>query len=389
MRSCRPSLSVLLPLFLACACRPQAQHENSSDVIASGRHSVVSRPFGSLSNGTAVELITLTNASGMSVSVSSYGAIVTSIKVPDRGGRLADVALGYDTLEDYVKDTSHFGALIGRYANRIAKAQFTLDGHTYKLASNDGPNSLHGGVRGFDKFVWRAEPFERPTEVGVVFTRTSPDGEEGFPGNLAVKATYTLTNSNELMLDLVATTDQPTVVNLTQHTYFNLAGEGSGSVLDHQLVLNADRYTPVDAQLIPTGELASVAGTPFDFRARTAIGARIGLENAQLKLGKGYDHDFVLNRESDGLVLAARVEEAKSGRVLEVRTTEPGVQFYTANHFDGMIKGKAGHAYARHDAFCLETQHFPDSPNQPSFPTTRLDPGRTYRSRTVFAFSAQ
>ena len=388
MRLRRSSLLTFLALlFLACACSRQAPQEDSD--AAGGKPTVASQPFGALPDGTAVELITLTNASGMSVSVTSYGAIITSIKVPDRAGELADVALGYDTLDEYVKDTSHFGALIGRYANRIAKAQFALDGKTYKLARNDGPNSLHGGVQGFDKFVWKAEPFERPTEVGVVFTRTSPDGEEGFPGNLAVQATYTLTNDNELALELNATTDKPTVVNLTQHTYFNLAGEGSGNVLNHELTVDANRYTPVDDKLIPTGELARVAGTPFDFRTRTAIGARIGLDNAQLKLGNGYDHNFVLNREGNDLVLAARVKEAKSGRILEVHTTEPGVQFYTANHLDGTIKGKAGHAYAKHDAFCLETQHFPDSPNQSSFPTTRLDPGQTYQSRTVFAFSAQ
>jgi len=389
MRPCRSSLPALLTLLLlACACSRQAPQEDS-DAAGSGKPTVASQPFGNLPDGTAVELITLTNASGMSVSVTSYGAIITSIKVPDRTGKLADVALGYDTLDEYVQDTSHFGALIGRYANRIAKAQFVLDGKTYKLAKNDGPNSLHGGVKGFDKFVWKAEPFERPTEVGVVFTRTSPDGEEGFPGNLAVKAVYTLTNDNELALELNATTDKPTVVNLTQHSYFNLAGEGSGEVLKHELTVNANRYTPVDDKLIPTGELASVAGTPFDFRTRTAIGARIGLDNPQLKLGKGYDHNFVLNREGSDLVLAARVKEGKSGRILEVHTTEPGMQFYTANHFDGTIKGKAGHVYAKHDAFCLETQHFPDSPNQSSFPTTRLNPGQTYQSRTVFAFSVQ
>lgn len=389
MRSYRPSPLVLLALpLLTCACSRQAADE-AADAAGTAKLTVARAAFGTLPDGTAAELFTLTNAAGMSVSATSYGAIITSIKVPDRAGKLEEVALGYDTLDEYVKDASHFGSLVGRYANRIGKAQFALDGKTYKLARNDGPNTLHGGVKGFDKFVWHAEPFERATEVGVVFTRTSVDGEEGFPGNLAVKVTYTLTNGNELALDYSATTDKATVVNLTQHTYFNLAGEGSGNVLGHELTINANKYTPVDEMLIPTGELVSVAGTPFDFRTRTAIGARIGLNHAQLKLGKGYDHNFVINRENNDLVLAARVKSAKSGRVLEVRTTEPGVQFYTANHFDGTIKGKAGHLYAKNDAFCLEAQHFPDSPNKPAFPTTRLNPGETYQSRTVYAFSAQ
>lgn len=388
MRSSRESL--LIPLILTVlvsACGKQSAQVALQPALA--KPTVTRASFGSLPDGTAVDNYTLTNASGMSVNVISYGGIITSIKVPDRTGKLGEVALGYDSLEGYLKDTSHFGGLVGRYANRIGAAQFKLDGHTYTLAKNDGPNTLHGGNKGFDKVLWHAEPFERDTEVGVVLTRTSPDGEEGFPGNLALKVTYSLTNSNELALDYSATTDKPTVVNLTQHTYFNLAGEGTGNVLNHEVTINANRYTPVDQTLIPTGELAKVAGTPFDFRTRSLLGARINSNHPQILLGKGYDHNYVLNREGDGLVLAARVKDSKSGRVLEAHTTEPGMQFYTANHFDGSIIGKAGHAYAKHDAFCLETQHFPDSPNKPDFPSTRLNPGQTFHSRTVYSFSAQ
>jgi aldose 1-epimerase len=344
--------------------------------------------FGRLPDGTEVGLYTLTNSSGMEVGVIDYGGIVTSIKVPDRQGTRADVVLGFDSLAGYVKNPPYFGAIVGRYANRIAKAQFTLDGKTYKLAANNGPNTLHGGVKGFDKVVWQSEPFERGTEVGVVLTHTSPDGDEGFPGALAVRVTFTLSDTNQLSLDYTATTDAPTVVNLTHHDYFNLAGEGSGEVLGHTLLINADRYTPVDANLIPTGELASVAGTPFDFRMPTPIGAHIGADDVQIKRGSGYDHNFVINHQGNDLALAARVEEPKSGRVLEVSTTEPGVQFYSANFLKGNT-GKSGHDYADRGAFCLETQHFPDSPNHPAFPTTTLRPGEPFHSRTVYAFSVK
>jgi aldose 1-epimerase len=349
--------------------------------------SVSRASFGTLPDGTHVELFTLRNATGMEVQVTNYGGIITSIKVPDRHGKFADVTLGHTTLEGYLQHSPYFGAIVGRYANRIGKAQFVLDGRTYKLAANDGPNTLHGGLKGFDKAVWQAEPFERPGERGIVFTHTSPAGDEGFPGALALHVTYTLTDRNELMFDFQATTDAPTVVNLTQHAYFNLAGEGSGDVLGHVLTLNADRYTPVDATLIPSGELASVQGTPLDFRTPTAIGARIEADHPQLKLGKGYDHNYVLNRRGTELVLAARVEEPGSGRVLEVHTTEPGVQLYTGNFLDGSFTAKSGHVYGRRSGFCLETQHFPDSPNQPAFPSTTLRPGEEFRSRTVYTFT--
>ena len=343
--------------------------------------------FGTLPDGTALELFTLKNASGMEVSVTNYGGIITSLKVADRSGKIDDVTLGYESIDGYLKSSPYFGAIIGRYGNRIGKAQFELDGKTYKLPANDGPNTLHGGVKGFDKVVWQAEPFEREGERGIVFTYVSPDGEEGFPGTLTSRVTYTLTDKNELAFDYHATTDKPTVVNLTQHAYFNLAGDGSGDILGHELTINADRYTPVNATLIPTGEIAKLEGTPLDFRTKTPIGARIDAANEQLKRAGGYDHNYVLNKQGEGLTLAARVEEPKTGRVMEVHSTEPGIQFYSGNFLDGSITGKQGHVYNKRNGFCLETQHYPDSPNQPSFPTTTLKPGEEYQSRTVYTFS--
>lgn len=339
--------------------------------------------FGTLPGGEAVEVFTLTNANGVELKAIGYGGIITSLKVPDRDGKLDDIVLGFDRLDDYVKDHPFFGAIIGRYGNRIAKGQFTLDGQTYKLATNNGPNHLHGGNKGFDKVQWKVEP---SGNNALVFSRVSPDGEEGYPGNLRVQVTYTLTDRNELQVDYLATTDKPTPVNLTQHSYFNLAGQASGDILGHQLMLNADRYTPVDDTLIPTGELAPVAGTPFDFRKPTAIGARINSEDAQLKHGGGYDHNWVLNRKGQSLQLAARVIEPKTGRTLDVATTEPGIQFYSGNFLDGTLTGKGGAVYRHRTGFCLETQHFPDSPNQKNFPSTILKPGQEYRSRTVFTF---
>jgi len=383
-------LGVLACLLSSACSKPGSNDTASSDTpspTAEASTTMTRSPFGSLPDGTALELYTFRNASGMEVSVTNYGGIITSLKVPDRNGALGDVTLGYESIDGYLKSSPYFGALIGRYGNRIGNAQFTLDGTTYKLPANDGPNTLHGGVKGFDKVVWNAEPFEREGERGVVFTYTSPDGEEGFPGTLQARVTYTLTDNNELAFDYHATTDKPTVVNLTQHAYFNLAGDGSGDILGHELTINADRYTPVDKNLIPTGELASVAGTPFDFRTKNTIGARINDDHPQLKAGGGYDHNFVLNRSGDGLVLAARVEEPKTGRVMEVHTTEPGLQFYSGNFLDGSIIGKQGHVYAHRTGFCLETQHFPDSPNKPSFPSTTLRPGEEYTSRTVYTFS--
>jgi aldose 1-epimerase len=351
------------------------------------RRGVTHVPFGKTPEGKGVDLYTLTNASGVEVRAMTYGGIITSIKVPDRAGSLGDVVLGFDTLDGYLKDSPYFGAIVGRYGNRIAKGQFTLDGRTYKLAVNNGPNHLHGGVKGFDKAVWTARVVENPAGVGVELKRTSPDGEEGYPGTLNATVTYTLTDKNELIVKYEATTDKATPVNLTQHTYFNLAG--SGDILGHELMLNADRYLPVDATLIPTGELAPVAGTPFDFRKPTAIGARITQNDPQLKNGNGYDHNWVLNRTGPGLQIAARVVEPKSGRTLEVATTQPGVQFYSGNFLDGTIKGKGGTVYSQRSGLCLETQHFPDSPNHPAFPTTTLAPGQIYSTQTVFTFGVR
>ena len=350
------------------------------------RKPVSREPFGKLPDGRPVERFTLTNAKGMEIRAITYGGIIQSLKVPGRDGAMADVVLGFDSLDGYLTDHPFFGAIIGRYGNRIAKGQFTLDGHTATLATNNGPNHLHGGNKGFDKQLWSAEPVAGKN--AVVFTRTSPDGEEGYPGTLKVRVTYTLTDANALVVDYEATTDKATPVNLTQHSYFNLAGEGSGDILGHQLMITADRYTPVDDTLIPTGELAPAQGTPFDFRTPTPIGARINQDNVQLKNGKGYDHNWVLTRKGDGRSLAARVVEAKSGRTLEITTTEPGLQFYSGNFLDGTIKGKAGHVYALRNGFCLETQHFPDSPNKPNFPSTILRPGQKYTSQTVFTFGS-
>jgi aldose 1-epimerase len=340
-------------------------------------------PFGTLPGGESVEIFTLTNANGVELKAIGYGGIITSLKVPDRSGKLDDIVLGFDRLDDYLKDHPFFGAIIGRYGNRIAKGQFTLDGQTYKLATNNGPNHLHGGTKGFDKVPWKVEPAGKNA---LTFSRVSADGEEGYPGNLRVQVTYTLTDKNELQVDYLATTDKATPVNLTQHSYFNLAGQASGDILGHQLMLNADRYTPVDETLIPTGKLAPVAGTPFDFTKPTAIGARINNADPQLKNGQGYDHNWVLNRKGAGLQLAARVIEPKTGRTMEISTTEPGIQFYSGNFLDGKLTGKGGAVYKHRTGFCLETQHFPDSPNQPSFPSTILKPGQEYRSRTVFTF---
>ena len=332
-----------------------------------------------------VDEIVMTNKNGVEVRAITYGGIITSIKTPDRNGTMGDVVLGFDSLDGYLGDHPFFGAIIGRYGNRIAKGRFTIDGTEYKLATNNGPNHLHGGIKGFDKKIWKAEylPIESRM-MGVVFTYTSVDGEEGYPGKLDVKVTYRLTDNNELIVDYEAHTDQATHVNLTQHSYFNLAGDGD--VLGHEVTIDADRYTPVDATLIPTGELAPVEGTPFDFRKSTAIGARINDAHPQIKNGSGYDHNWVLNRTGPALQRAARVVEPKSGRTLEVSTTEPGMQFYTGNFLDGTLKGKGGHVYQRRSGFCLETQHYPDTPNQPGFPTTLIKPGQDYSTRTVFTF---
>jgi aldose 1-epimerase len=345
--------------------------------------------FGKTADGQSVELYTLTNANGIEAKIMTYGGIVVSLRVPDRNDKLDDVVLGFDTLDGYLKAHSNFGAIIGRYGNRIGKARFALNGVEYKLAANNGENHLHGGIRGFDKVVWAAKPAEAKGGVGLELTYRSPDGEEGYPGNLSAKVVYTLTNNNELTIDYFATTDKDTVVNLTNHSYFSLAGPGGGDILSHRVMINADRFTPVDAGLIPTGELRSVKNTPFDFTQLTAIGARINGDDQQLKFGRGYDHTFVLNGKMGTLRQAVKVLEPTTGRVMEVWTTEPGVQFYTGNFLDGSLTGKGGKVFKQRYGFCLETQHFPDSPNKPDFPSTVLKKGSRYQTTTVYRFSTQ
>jgi aldose 1-epimerase len=345
---------------------------------------ITKQPFGSTTDGTPVDLYTLTNDHGIVVKITNYGGIITHVQAPDRSGKPGDVVLGFDTLAEYVEKNPFFGALCGRYANRIAGGKFTLNGVTYPLLQNNGKNHLHGGQQGFDKVVWQAKAIRTPSAVGVKLTYLSVDGEEGYPGNLNVTVTYTLSNQNALKIAYAAITDKPTILNLTNHSYFNLAGRGD--VLGHELQLNADRFTPVDATLIPIGELRSVAGTPMDFRQPTAIGARIEQDDEQIKLGLGYDHNWVINGTPGTLRLAAIVREPASGRRLEVHTTQPGVQFYTGNFLTG-VQGKGGLLHHKRTGFCLETQHFPDSPNQPSYPTTVLNPGETFAETTVFTFA--
>jgi aldose 1-epimerase len=346
--------------------------------------------FGKTTDGKPVDLYLLKNKNGVEVAITTYGGAVVSLKVPDRNGKVGDVVLGYDSVDGYVSDKSYFGAIIGRYGNRIGHAQFTLDGKTYTLAKNNGENSLHGGIKGFNKAVWAAKEIPAKNGQALELTYLSKDGEEGFPGNLQVRVVYTLTDSNELKIEYFATADKKTVVNLTNHSYFNLAGPGSGDILGHILQIEADKFTPVDSSLIPTGELRDVSGTPFDFRKATAIGARIDANEEQIKLGGGYDHNFVLRRKTgDPISLAARVVEPATGRVLEVWTTEPGVQFYTGNFLDGSAQGKGRIRYTKRSAFCLETQHFPDSPNQPKFPSVVLNPGERYHTTTIYKFTTE
>lgn len=339
----------------------------------------------------SIRYFKLKNSNGMVVKATNYGAIITSIVVPDKDGNLADVALGYDDVESYktAVEKPYFGAVVGRYGNRIAKGKFTVDGKQYSLAINNAPNSLHGGIVGFDKVVWTPEFDEAANRL--VLSYRSKDMEEGYPGNLDVKVSYTLNDQNQIVIDYHATSDKATPINLTQHTYFNLKGEGEGDILGHELMLNANHYTPVDKTLIPTGELAAVTGTPFDFTTAKPIGKDIGAEDQQLEFGGGYDHNWVVNAANDGeeLRVAAEVYEPKSGRVLKVLTSEPGIQFYCGNFLNGSLKGKAGKPYVRRGGFCLETQHYPDSPNQKNFPSTILRPGKKYQTTTVFEFSAR
>jgi aldose 1-epimerase len=341
---------------------------------------ILRQAFGLMPDGQSVDLFVLTDGKGMSAQIINYGATLVSLHVPDRDGNAADITLGCDSIEDYMASSPYFGSTVGRYANRIAKGKFTLDGVEYTLATNNGENHLHGGIKGFDKVLWQSEPFKEEDQIGVKFVYFSKDGEEGYPGNLACTVTYRMTENNELHIVYEAETDKATPVNLTHHSYFNLAGQGEGDILAHELMLEADKYTPVDAGLIPTGEMRDVAGTPMDFTSPHAIGERID------QVEGGYDHNFVLRSSGESLALAARVYEPVSGRVMEIHTTEPGIQFYSGNFLDGSVTGKAGKVYAKHFGFCLEPQHFPDSPNKPNFPSTILKPGAKYLSRTTFKF---
>jgi aldose 1-epimerase len=372
----------LVALAALAACGPR-----TDDAPTTREATVTREPFGTTTEGDSVELFTLTNANGVELRAMTYGGIITSLKVPDREGALGDVVLGYDSLAGYLRSSPYFGAIVGRYANRIARGTFTLDGKTYHLAINNPPNALHGGLRGFDKVVWQAEPFSNEGGVGVIFRHTSPDGDEGYPGTVTVQVSYTLTDSDDVVIDYQATTDKPTPINLSQHSYFNLAG--SGSVLDHELMIAADSFTPIDSTFIPTGVIAPVAGTPFDFRTPHPIGERIGEDNEQLRFAGGYDHNFVLNHAGSGLMLAARLSDPASGRVLEIRTDQPGIQFYSGNFLDGTITGKGGVVYTHRSGLALETQHFPDSPSHPRFPSTILEPGRQFHSRTLWHFGVE
>ena len=392
---CLRGLAVALSALYLSACNPTPTASNtpaesqskmeqsaSTSTFAADRKS-----YGQLADGTQVDMITLRNPNGIEVDVISYGGIITRLLTPDAKGQLGDIVLGFDSLEDYVSSSPYFGALIGRYGNRIANGKFELDGVTYQLDTNDGANHLHGGVQGFDKKVWGMKPFTTDNSAGIVLTLTSPDGDQGYPGKLEVEVTYELTADNQLDMRFKANTDKATVVNLTQHTYFNLAGEGD--ILGHQMQINSDTLTPVGAGLIPTGELSSVEGTPFDFRQPKAIGKDIDVEDEQLALGLGYDHNYVIKAEpSDELVLAATVTEPSTGRVLEVWSEEPAVQFYSGNFLDGSLQGK-GRTFGVRSGFCLEPQHNPDSPNQPQFPSTTLMPEDTYQTRIVYRFATQ
>jgi aldose 1-epimerase len=354
--------------------------------------SITSEPFGE-ADGQAVELYTLTNANGMEVKVMTYGGILQSVRVPDRDGNLANVTLNAPDLAGYLDGHPYLGNITGRYANRIARGAFTIDGEMYRLPLNNGENSLHGGNVGFDKVVWAAEEVTDGDGVGLRLSRTSPDGEEGYPGALTTEVTYTLTDDNEIRIDYHATTDAPTIVNLTNHAYWNLAGEGNGSTLEHELQINASNYTPVDSTLIPTGEIAPVAGTPFDFTQPHAIGERIrDGSDEQLLIGQGYDHNYVLDRSSpddESMIVAAEVHEPTSGRVLTISTTEPGIQFYSGNFLNGLDVGESGQAYRQGDGFALETQHHPNSPNEPDWPSTELRPDEEYQTTTIYAFSTR
>jgi len=374
------SCLIFLSLFsLVCSREPAADGPAASGE-GKQKMDIQQDIFGNMSDGAEIALFTLTNSQGIKAKIITYGAILVSLEVPDREGNLADVTLGYDSLAGYLETSPYFGAVVGRFGNRIAKGRFSLNGEEYSLATNNGENHLHGGIKGFDKVVWDAEIVRQENAVGVKLSYLSPDGEEGYPGNLTCTLVYTLTEANELKFTYEATTDKATPLNLTQHSYWCLSGQGKGDILGHELLLHADRYTPVDEGLIPTGELREVADSAFDFTSPHAIGERIA------DVPGGYDHNYVLSGGGGTLELAARVYEPGSGRVMEIFTDQPGIQFYTGNFLDGTITGKDGKSYLKHSGFCLETQHFPDSPNQPDFPSTILKPGETYQTQTVHKF---
>jgi aldose 1-epimerase len=345
--------------------------------------------FGTLADGQEAFLYTLVNKSGMQATITNYGAAVTSLLVPDRTGKLEDVVLGYDSLIGYVKDKAYFGAIVGRYGNRIAKGRFRLDGKQYQLTINDGENHLHGGAHGFNKALWRAEPMQTDSTQSLKLTYTSPDGEDGYPGNVTVQVVYTLNDNNELVIDYTGTTDRPTILNPTHHSYFNLSGSFTKTILDDRLMINADYFTPVDKELIPIGELAKVDNTPMDFRRPTAVGARINDSFEQLRFGKGYDHNWVINNYDGAVREAATLFDSASGRFMEVWTDQPGLQFYSGNFLDGTIKGKKNTVYNHRTGLCLEAQHFPDSPNKPDFPSVVLRPGMTYKQETIYKFGVK
>ena len=394
MRITKPSIfyGVLLLVFTTIGCKQnkkESQSEMETVKTESEQNPIEETIFGEMPDGTKVKKFTLKNDAGMEVDVITYGGIITRWTAPDRNGFYDDIVLGFNNLDQYLDGNPYFGALIGRYGNRIADGEFSLDGETYNLATNDGVNHLHGGEKGFDKVIWNAMPKNTGAGAVLELTYTSEDGEEGYPGKLDVKVTYTLTDENELDIQYEAVTDKPTIVNLTQHSYFNLSGQLSKPVLDHEIYLDADTYLPVDGGLIPTGEFREVAGTPFDFNEPKLIGKEIEADNEQLGLGKGYDHCWVLNEGEEDFRMVASAHHGKTGRFLEVYTNEPGMQFYSGNFLDGTLPAKTGGTYTQRSGFCLETQHYPDSPNQADFPSVRLNPGETYSSRTMFKLSTK
>ena len=384
---------ILLATAMSCTGSSEKKETSEENIEKSNEMNIVKSDFGKLEDGTSVSLFTLTNENGVEVKITNFGGIITSVKVPDKDGNIEDVALGFDTLEGYLSDAykksgPYFGAIIGRFGNRIGNAKFTLDGQEYQLAPNNNPNHLHGGVKGFDKVVWEAEEIKTDSEVGVKLHYVSEDMEEGYPGTLAVDVVYTLTNDNEIVMDYKATTDKKTIVNLTNHSYFNL-NAGKSDILDHEVMINADQFVPVNRTLIPTGELKDVEGTPFDFTSPTAVGSRIQEDNEQLRYGQGYDHCWVVKGNNGELRLAATVYEPNSGRFMEVHSTEPGIQFYSGNFLDGSLTGSRDVVYKHRYGLALETEHYPDAPNQPDFPSVELNPGETYHTQTIYKFSTK